>query len=456
MPELPEVETVKRQLEKEIIGLTFSKPQAFTLSIIKTPLDEFEKELSGKKITSLSRKGKFLIIHLTENKKLIFHLRMEGKLFYYKEKIDFNKHLVVLFPFNDGSYLAFYDTRKFGCCYFLNEDDIGPINIGKEPFSFTEDEFYHLLHIENKYLKELLLDQKLIAGIGNIYSDEICFKSGISPFKYTKNITKEEASLILKNSIEILNSAIENNGSTVKSYKASKHVSGSFQNKLNVYSKAHTLCNKCKKVKIEKRRLNGRGTSLCPICQKAGINVAITGKIASGKSLVASYFNDFGFALFSCDDEVHKLYKDNKFLESLENKFPMIFTPKFNKKKITTLLTNDKKFKKEYETYIFDAIKKKINEFIILNDGKDKVFEVPLLFDAHMENMFTYIVGVETDKQLEHLKERGEDASRANFNKLNSYDLNKDKLDFVIKTNSTKEELKIKVRELCLELKSIT
>ena len=451
MPELPEVETVKRELSSFVINKTFDKPTIYYHHFIKTNEDEFLSQIEGKTILSLSRKGKFLVFHLSGNKKMIFHLRMEGKMFKEDNKKHSLKYLTAYFPFKDVDYgFAFYDVRKFGCLYYLDENDNGPLaNVGKEPFEINDSsELYKLYHTKKKPIKELLMDQSLMSGIGNIYADEILFRSRISPFKKGCELNDKDFANILNFSVEVLKSSIESNGSTVKTYKASEHIQGSFQDQLLAYGKEGQICPYCHEFRIEKRKLGGRGTCYCPKCQNTGLNIGITGKIASGKSTVSHYFEGEGFVRFSADEVVHNLYTNKAFLKTLRSKFPIVFNEELSKAKIADLLTTDKAFRKSYTSFIFNEVKNQMNEFIINNDGKDKVLEIPLLFDAHMENDFTYIIGVETIHQKKHLLERGDDLSRVNFNALNSYDQNHDKLDFIIHTDGTLGELKTNVKRL--------
>ncbi len=450
MPELPEVETVRRELSRFLLGKVFDNPQVLYLPVIKTGKEMFLSSLKGKRILSLGRKGKYLIFHLSEEKKLLFHLRMEGKLFVEKKEGLNQKHMTIFFPFlNDGEGLAFYDIRKFGCVYFLNENEEGPlIHVGEEPFTMKKEKLYSLYHSENKPIKTVLMDQSLMSGIGNIYADEILFRSRISPFRNAATLTEAEIGLLLENAVAILNASIASHGSTVKTYQASEHVKGSFQDQIQVYGKEGALCPCCRKSKIEKRILSGRGTSYCPLCQKTGINVAITGKIASGKSLASHYFEEEGFARFSADEKVHELYQDKRFLLLLKERFPEVFLRgKLSKERIAKLLQN-KSFNRKYTSFLFRAVKDAVNDFIIKNDGRNKIIEIPLLFDAHMEKDFTYLVGIETTKQNEHLLERGEDITRKDFNALNSYDRHREELDFILHSDGTKEELKIKVQNL--------
>lgn len=457
MPELPEVETVVVTLQDKVLGLTFDTPTVYVHRLIQTDEKQFVSLLKGKTILSLSRRGKWIIFHLSEKKKLLFHLRMEGKIFVVLQQSFSSSHLSLFMPFEHSPYgLAFYDVRKFGCAYFLDEGDLGPLKtLGKEPFEYRDGkEFYDVIHPLSKPLKEILMNQTIISGIGNIYADEICFASRLSPFKLVCSLTVDECKNVIENAKKILQQAIDYKGTTVKSYQSSENHSGEYQEMLKVYGREGKECLVCHQTKIEKRRLGGRSVSYCPLCQKTGINVAVTGKIASGKSLVTSYFKEEGFCSFSADDEVHKMYHDPIFLAKLKCLFPMIFTPKLDKKKITSLLSIDKKFKRTYETFIFKEIKKKINDFIIENDAYDKVFEIPLLFDSHMEKDFTFTVGVETTQQEAHLRERGESIERMKFNRLNSYDRHRDTLDYIIHSDGTKEELKKQVICLINRMKS--
>lgn len=456
MPELPEVETVKRELEHHLIGETFSVPQLYYSPLVKTDKDDFLSHLIGHQILSLSRKGKFLIFHLSDKKKLLFHLRMEGKLYIEEKESLMKKHLTLFLPFESSDFgLAFYDVRKFGCLYYLSEDEGGPLaHVGKEPFDIKKEELIPLYQKDKRPIKEVLTDQSLMSGIGNIYADEILFASKISPFRPSSSLKAEDIETLLFQAKRILTEAIESKGSTVRTYQASEHVKGSFQEKLKVYGKAGQLCPCCQKVKIEKHSLSGRGTSYCPICQKAGINVAITGKIASGKSLASHYFEEEGFVRFSADEKIHELYHSKAFLKQLKEKFPMVFyRGKLKKEKITKLLTTDKVFHHRYTSYLFHEVKEAVNDFIIQNDGKDKIFEIPLLFDAHMEKDFTYLIGIETTRQSEHLKERGENDTRKNFNRLNSYDENKGKLNYILHSDGTKEELHEQVKDVIRKMK---
>lgn len=458
MPELPEVETVKRTLEKRLIGKVLLRPKIYYKPLIKTPLAEYETQLEGRKIIGLGRRGKFLLIYLDNDHHLLFHLRMEGKLFVVDKERHSKEHLSLFIPFKDSEEgLAFYDVRKFGVSYYLQNGDDGPVsNLGPEPFEI-KDAKYLLDRYSNSHkpIKELLLDQTIMSGLGNIYADEVCFASLISPFMPGDKLTLKDAEAILKSSVSILNLAIENQGSTVRSYKASQDVEGSFQNFLKVYSREGKTCLRCHEFKIQKTKLSGRGTSFCPKCQHTGIAIGITGKIATGKSLVTSYFKKLGYVTFSADEEVKKLYQDEDFLLKLKEKFPSIFTPTLNKETLSEKLISDKQFKRNYQNFLYPIIRENVRKFLIAYDGKNKAVEVPLLFESHIDKEMTFLLGTESHKQSEHLKERGEKAIdvKLKFNDLNSYDKNRHKLDFIIVTDGTKKDLFERVKEIDEEVK---
>lgn len=457
MPELPEVETVKRELEKIMLNKTLLTPQIFFKGAIKSDYETYLKEINDKTVVSFSRKGKFLLINLNDNQRILFHLRMEGKLFVVDKDDHTTKHLTLFIPFkNDDKGLAFYDVRKFGITQLLKEGELGPLEkLGLEPSEIKDASYlYDKIKNSNKTIKELLLDQTIIAGVGNIYDSEILFKSSISPFREGKTITLNECETIIKNCQEILDKAIINNGSTIRSYQASQKVHGSFQEFLQVYQNDGN-CKSCHTFKVQKIPIEGRGTYYCPKCQHTGITLGITGKIGSGKSLATSFFKDDGYLTISSDDIVHDLYNNVDFIAKLKKTFPDIFKDGIiSKETISKLLQSDKKFKNKYQNFIFKEVKKEIENFIIKNDGKNKAVEVPLLFDAHFESLFTYLVGVETIHQKEHLLTRGDKnvEERMKFNDLNSYDKNRDKLDFVLHGDSTIEYLHKQVDDVVREI----
>ena len=270
MPELPEVETVKRILQKNILNKTILDIEVRYDKIIQNQTkDDFINKLKNQTFIDLKRRGKYLICVLNDYY-LIVHLRMEGKFFYmHNEPYSIHDHII--FKFND-SELRYNDTRKFGTMHLINKDidiyNTYPLNkLGKEPYDEGFDYLYlkPLFNKSNKPIKTTLLDQSIIAGLGNIYVDEVLFMSNIHPLEKTKNLNDENIKSIVSNSIIVLNKAINLGGTTIKSFQSSHDITGRFQNELLVHTKYK--CPTCN-TKILKIKVGGRGTYYCENCQK--------------------------------------------------------------------------------------------------------------------------------------------------------------------------------------------
>lgn len=268
MPELPEVETVKNTLKKQVVGKKIMSVDVLYNMIEKPELDTFKKQVIGQSIIDIKRRGKFLMFELNDYY-LLSHLRMEGKYFIDG---DTTKHDHVIFHFNDG-ILKYNDTRKFGRMYLIDKDKVYKekplVSLGLEPWDNSLNSSYLLNKYKNKNLpiKSILLDQSIITGIGNIYADEILFKSKINPLKKGSEITSDECDNIIKYTREILESAIKLGGTTIKSYESSRGVHGKFQHNLLVHNHEGDKCPNCMS-KIIKIKVNGRGTYYCKECQK--------------------------------------------------------------------------------------------------------------------------------------------------------------------------------------------
>lgn len=273
MPELPEVETVRKTLIKKVLNKKIKKVEVFYENIIVEPsVEQFKKNVINQTIIDIKRKGKWLIFELNDYY-LLSHLRMEGKfnLKNINEKLE--KHEHVNFIFDDNTCLRYKDTRKFGKMYLYKKEDAynnKPLNeLGLEPW----DKNLNAKYLEQKYknkklpIKTILLDQSIITGIGNIYADEILFLCNINPLKRCCDLNKIELNNIIKNTQEILNKAIVYGGTTIRTYESSEGVHGNFQQNLLVHNKEGEMCSICNS-KIVKIKVNGRGTYYCPKCQK--------------------------------------------------------------------------------------------------------------------------------------------------------------------------------------------
>ena len=272
MPELPEVETVRRGLEKLILGKKISNIDIRYPKMIKTDLHEFQKEMSGQVIQSMGRRGKYLLFYLSD-KVLISHLRMEGKYFYYPDQVPERKHAHILIHFEDGGTLVYEDVRKFGTmellapklleAYFVTK------KLGPEP---TEQDFdlarlKLALKKSKKPIKSHLLDQTLVAGLGNIYVDEVLWRAKVHPARISQGLTAQEAKKVHDETIKVLGQAVEKGGSTIRSYTNAFGEDGTMQEFHQVYDKAGQACSRCGSM-IEKIQLGGRGTHFCPKCQR--------------------------------------------------------------------------------------------------------------------------------------------------------------------------------------------
>ena len=272
MPELPEVETVRRGLEKLILGKKISSIEVHYPKMIKTDLEEFQKELPGQVIQSMGRRGKYLLFHLTD-RVLISHLRMEGKYFYYPDQVPERKHAHVLIHFEDGGTLVYEDVRKFGTLELLAPELLDSYFISKKLGPEPTEKDFDLLTFEKALkkskspIKTHLLDQTLVVGLGNIYVDEVLWRSKVYPAKSSQTITKKEARAIHEQTISVLEQAVDKGGSTIRSYTNAFGENGTMQELHQVYDKAGLSCSRCGTI-IEKFQLGGRGTHFCPRCQR--------------------------------------------------------------------------------------------------------------------------------------------------------------------------------------------
>ncbi len=251
MPELPEVETIRRQLARKIIGKKLNVP----------PVSR-----QGKKVVALRRRAKILIIDFSDGSSLIFHLKLTGQLVFNGEPGRFTRHV---FKFDDGSRLIFNDLRKFGWWKMVKNTKKIEQGFGPEALDLDMRTFRDLLKKRpNARIKQFLMDQKIIAGIGNIYSDEILFASRVHPLRPVKTLKEEEIKGICLNIKKILRKAIEYKGSSVESYLDAYGRKGSFVKYHKVYQKEGKKCPRCGS-EIKRIKLGGRSARFCPKCQRS-------------------------------------------------------------------------------------------------------------------------------------------------------------------------------------------
>lgn len=273
MPELPEVENVKNSLKKQILNKTIKKVEILYPNIIEYPTtNEFKKQIINQKINDIKRRGKWLMFEL-DNYYLLSHLRMEGKYLIRKTNDEIKKHEHIIFTFDDDTELRYQDVRKFGKMHLIKKEEINtrkPISeLGLEPWSKELTEEY----LKSKYstkklpIKTVLLDQSIIVGIGNIYADEILFLSKINPLKKANELKNKELKNIIEFTKKILDQAIINGGTTIRTFTSSEGVHGRNQDNLLVHNREFEKCINCNTI-IKKIKVNGRGTYYCEKCQK--------------------------------------------------------------------------------------------------------------------------------------------------------------------------------------------
>lgn len=273
MPELPEVETVRRGLLKLVQGKTVKDVKVLYEKMILGDVAEFEKTLQGKTLETVDRRGKYLLLRFSEGWTVVSHLRMEGKFYVKPANEPLEKHTHVVFTFEDNKQLRYNDVRKFGRMQLLKtgtEDQLKSLQkLGPEPTAktFDVDVFYQQLQKKKKALKTALLDQTLVTGLGNIYVDEVLWQSKLHPLTPCSAVTFEQVKFLHDNIIEELARAIKAGGTTVRSYTDAFEKSGAFQFELDVYGRTGKPCPRCQ-TPIEKIVVGQRGTHYCPQCQQ--------------------------------------------------------------------------------------------------------------------------------------------------------------------------------------------
>jgi len=270
MPEIAEVETVRRTLKKSILNKKIIKVDIYYPNMILSDIEEFKETLLNKEFIDIKRMGKWLLFEL-DNYYLLSHLRMEGKFFIKDFNMPLEKHEHIVFTFADNTTLRYHDTRKFGRMKLIKKEDLYNTEeikkLGYEPLSkeLTKEYLYAKLITRKDYIKEALLDQAIISGLGNIYVDEVLWKSGISPLRIANTLSLKDCQNIINSSNEIIKNAILSGGCTIRSYTSSLGVIGHYQDYLCCHTKS--VCSKCNE-KILKIRVGGRGTYYCPKCQR--------------------------------------------------------------------------------------------------------------------------------------------------------------------------------------------
>ncbi len=266
MPELPEVETIRRELEEVILNKTITEVKINNSKVIKEPKPkDFAKSLTGVRIRGVSRKGKLLILDLSSGKFLAIHLRMTGQLIYPGDALASR----VSFRLSNKKWLDFNNSRLLGELRLVDDwKELKFIKqLGVEPFNLSPVRFKDMLASRKSKIKTLLLDQKFISGIGNIYAAEVLFHARIHPERLARSLSSQEQKALLSAIKMVLKKAIRYKGSSVDDYVQVSGDVGEYSRYHQVYSRAKKPCFVCK-TPIQRFSLGGRGTYFCPKCQK--------------------------------------------------------------------------------------------------------------------------------------------------------------------------------------------
>ncbi|KMK53065.1 Formamidopyrimidine-DNA glycosylase [Fructobacillus sp. EFB-N1] len=273
MPELPEVETVRRGLTALVQGAKINSVAVPYPKAIVSDLTNFQTDLAGATIDKIDRRGKFLLFRLSNQKTLVSHLRMEGQ--YSVEPVGEtpHKHTEVIFTLDDDRDLMYNDTRRFGRMQLVPtgkeyQEVSGLAKMGPEPTEADLDITYltSILAKSHRKIKPFLLDQSNVAGLGNIYTDEVLWQTKVHPETLTDHLSAEEVSNLRQNIIQEINRATVHHGTTVHSFSNVFGEVGQFQNELDVYGRAGEPCRRCGTTLV-KIKVTQRGTTYCPNCQ---------------------------------------------------------------------------------------------------------------------------------------------------------------------------------------------
>jgi len=272
MPEMPEVEIVKRGLNEQVKGRKITRVEIRYQNLITGDVDQFIEFVTGATIQDVGRRAKFLLIHLDNGYTIISHLRMEGRYRVSADPAAIDKHSHAIFTLDNGQKMIYNDVRKFGRMQLWNTDELADnksiSKLGPEPLSdeFTFKNVKPRIMRHHKDIKTVLLDQSVMSGLGNIYVDEVLWKTKIHPETPSNHLTDEGIQKIIEVSNEEMTLGIESGGSTVRSYVDATGHAGHMQNRLKVYGKEGTPCPRCG-TEIQKIKVGGRGTHFCPKCQ---------------------------------------------------------------------------------------------------------------------------------------------------------------------------------------------
>jgi len=274
MPELPEAETICRSLRGRIKGKLIKAIKLFWPFLLKDTEPEALLRWTGTRLIQIRRRGKMILIDSDRQETLLVHLKMTGQLYLAPSEVARDKHVRLIIKFDDDNLeLRFRDVRKFGYIKIFEtprENHVDPLNrLGPDPLDLSAGEFISLFQGRKGRIKSLLLRQDFLAGLGNIYSDEILFRAGINPERLTGSLSQKELGRLYRAMIFVLAQAIKFRGTSVRDYRNGLGETGGFQDHLRVYGREGERCYRCRQT-IKRKKVGSRSTYFCPQCQPLG------------------------------------------------------------------------------------------------------------------------------------------------------------------------------------------
>lgn len=272
MPELPEVETIRRSLQPLLVGRVV-KTILVRETRLRRPVNmrRLRKWIQGHAITALSRRGKYLFWEMDNGSRLLIHLGMSGRLGYFAGQEELEPHTHICLYLDNGAQIRYRDPRRFGCVQAVAPDERCGLleGLGPEPLSvdFTADHLFEGLHGSKRSVKSALMDNRIVVGVGNIYANEALFHCGIAPQRPAGTLSREEWKRVTASVIRVLRQAIRKGGTTLNDFRNGLGEPGFFQTDLAVYDQEDQPCRRCG-LPIRRVVLQGRSTFFCPSCQK--------------------------------------------------------------------------------------------------------------------------------------------------------------------------------------------
>jgi formamidopyrimidine-DNA glycosylase len=272
MPEMPEVETIARQLRKTLLGKRIVEVKLSGLPLRKPVAKNFPSMVCGRTIANIHRRGKYLLVELTPQAFLLIHLGMSGRLLYLEGASQNIKHVHAAFRFSDSTVLEYRDPRRFGLLSACEAAAIEKIpelpNLGMDPLDrrFSGKRLESFLRMSRRTIKDFLLDQRIVAGLGNIYVCEALFEARIHPMRRCHTVTLDEACSLAESIQKVLRMAIKNNGTSFSDFLGADGKRGGNQEFLAVFQKEDSPCIRCKTL-IRRIHQGNRSSFFCPKCQ---------------------------------------------------------------------------------------------------------------------------------------------------------------------------------------------